>query len=173
MLFFCLNKGLRQLLYNDLSTKKRVFPRWIIKSLGAFSENHSIAFKFNSSLFLLSDYFRECFLSPGVAYPPVHTVVASSMMSWVEGLLCAFWTLASKIDFTMPQLDFLLQNWWPWCPLGQYGANTRPMAASNCIKGSPRRKNNGSQKNITKHNSCHPQNRWFPLSTMVANIQLW
>jgi hypothetical protein len=27
-------------------------------------------------------------------------------------------------------------------------------------------------KNVTKHNSCHPQNWQFPLSTMVANIYL-
>jgi hypothetical protein len=35
--------------------KKRVLMRWIVLSLGAFSENDRIAFKFNSSLFLLSD----------------------------------------------------------------------------------------------------------------------
>ena len=34
------------------------------------------------------------------------------------------------------------------------------------------RKKNRSKKNVTKHNSCHPQNRRFPLSTMVANIHL-
>jgi len=33
-------------------------------------------------------------------------------------------------------------------------------------------KKNRSQNNITKKNSRHPQNRWFPLSTMVANIHL-
>ena len=35
------------------------------------------------------------------------------------------------------------------------------------------RKKNRSQENITKNNSCHPQNWRFPLSTMVANIHLW
>jgi hypothetical protein len=34
------------------------------------------------------------------------------------------------------------------------------------------RKKNRSQKNVTKNNSCHPQNRQFPLSTMMANIHL-
>jgi hypothetical protein len=29
-----------------------------------------------------------------------------------------------------------------------------------------------AKKNVTKHNSCHPQNWRFPLSTMVANIYL-
>jgi len=32
--------------------KKRVFARWIVYEVGAFSKNDRIAFKFNSSLFL-------------------------------------------------------------------------------------------------------------------------
>ena len=36
----------------------------------------------------------------------------------------------------------------------------------------PRTQEKRSQKNVTKNNSCHPQNRRFPLSTMVANIHL-
>jgi hypothetical protein len=35
--------------------KKRIFERLIVLSLGAFSENDRIAFKINSSLFLVSD----------------------------------------------------------------------------------------------------------------------
>jgi len=42
--------------------------------MGAYSENDRIAFRFNPSLFLLSDKFSECILSPSVSYPPVHTV---------------------------------------------------------------------------------------------------
>jgi hypothetical protein len=56
-----------------------------------------------------------------------------ALMSWVEGPFRAFWTLALKSDFTMPQLDFLRQNRWPWRPLGRYGANTHPMAAPSGI----------------------------------------
>jgi hypothetical protein len=35
------------------------------------------------------------------------------------------------------------------------------------------RKKKRSQKNVTKNNRGHPQNRRFPLLTMVANIHLW
>ncbi len=41
-------------------------------------------------------------------------------ISWVEGPFCAFWMLALDGNFTMPKLDFLCQNWWPWCLTGQY-----------------------------------------------------
>ena len=42
--------------------------------MGAFSKNDRIAFKFNSSLFFLSDYCSECLLCPGVSYAPAYTV---------------------------------------------------------------------------------------------------
>jgi hypothetical protein len=55
------------------------------------------------------------------------------MMSWGEGPFRAFWMLASKSDFTMPQLDFLRRNWWPWRLPRQYRTNTCLMAASSGI----------------------------------------
>ena len=59
-----------------------------------------------------------------------------------------------------------------------------PMIVGAALKNFPmqkRKKSFGStyatkkeaKKNIKKHNLCHPQNRGFPLSTMVANIHLW
>jgi hypothetical protein len=57
----------------------------------------------------------------------------AALMSWVEGPLCAFWTLALKSDFTTQQLYYLRKNRWPWRLLGQYGANTGPIPASSGI----------------------------------------
>ncbi len=37
----------------------------------------------------------------------------------------------------------------------------------------PRTQEKRSKKNVTKNNRGHPQNRRFPLLTMVANIHLW
>jgi hypothetical protein len=61
-----------------------------------------------------------------------------ALMSWVKGSFCAFWKLASKSDFKMPQLIFLRQIWLLWHPPGWYRVNTCPMAASGGIYGSPR-----------------------------------
>jgi hypothetical protein len=60
MSFFVRIKGCVNCRTTTSVYKKRVLTRWIVYSLGAFSENDRIAFKFNSSLLLLSLYRWIC-----------------------------------------------------------------------------------------------------------------
>jgi hypothetical protein len=56
---------------------------------------------------------------------------------------------------------FLSQNWWPWCPPGQYRANTSPMTVSNGISGGHRRAALGDAHVIAPvHHHGHQNDPW-------------